>query len=85
MKMTRETTTDEETAVSNGQRRYIEGWKVFTIKDQTRIVAEGEIQICPRGKSDPRWAGESTGIGGKPLQPGDRVLVFNTIVEFEKP
>ncbi|KAL6877724.1 hypothetical protein HDV57DRAFT_518587 [Trichoderma longibrachiatum] len=72
------------TAVLNGQRRYIEGFHVFTIKDETSIVAEGEIQIYPRGDNNPRWAGEGTGPGGKPLQPGDRILVHNTIVEFKK-
>ncbi|KAH0496144.1 hypothetical protein TgHK011_003523 [Trichoderma gracile] len=76
--------TEQVTAVLNGKRRYIEGWHVFSITDQKRIIAEGTIQIFPRGNNVPRWDGESTGEGGQPLQTGDRILVYNTIVEFKK-
>lgn len=79
-----EMTTQELTAVLNGQRRYIDGWQIFKIKDQTRIIAEGDISIYPHDDNNLRWAGESTGPSGKPLQPGDRILVFNSIVEFKK-
>ncbi|PTB63684.1 hypothetical protein BBK36DRAFT_1143399 [Trichoderma citrinoviride] len=79
----RETDSEAAAAVLRGQRRHFEGWHEFHVKDQTRLVAEGrEIHIYPESGRNSFWIDDGTGPGGEPLDPGDRVRVYNAIVEF---
>lgn len=76
---------DPDTAVMRGQRRYLEGWHEFIVKDQKLLVADGLSLIIFRPQSTgARWYGESTGKEGELVREGERVKVFNAIVELRK-